>query len=356
MKKIIFMTESMVQAGGVVRVITTWSNYFIKSREVKIVSVQEGKPYFDLDSRVEFEIEDFNFKNKIFGLLENCIKMYKFLKKNRDTIIIINKSLYIEPIYFLRQLGMFKDIKFVYFSHGGNSDFKEHYMKRFLTRHRVKMIFKEFDRVICLYKNIDDELMPKQVIKEKIFYIPNPIPYTEKEEMNKENIILFLGRVTKEKGVDTLIKAWKLLENKYIAWKLQIVGDGKDKEEFIELAQKLKLKNIEFKNSTQTPEEYYRKSKVFVLPSLFEGMPMVILEASFFENIVISSKTAGGLKMIEDGKNGYLFEIGNEEELSQKIEKVILDKEKNKQIIEKSNKDLEKYGIRYIAEKWREII
>ena len=234
MKPIIFVSESLVTIGGVVRVITNWSNYFIKNgRDVENISVKQGKPYFNLDEKVKFTILDIKFRYKLFKLIDilpNTFKIYKFLKQRQNTNIVFNKSLYIEPIWILRKLGLFKNINLIYMNHGGSSDFRTFYLSRKGTAHRVKMIFNAFDKVICLY---DDEVnYPKQIIKEKLFFIENPLSFklSNIKFEQKENIVLSLGRVTKAKGVDTLIYAWDKLKDSVNDWKLQIVGEGEDKK------------------------------------------------------------------------------------------------------------------------------
>lgn len=363
-KRIVFFTESMIGAGGVVRVISMWANYFCKENDIEIISVYEGEPYFKLNKHIKFTICGFNFKNKILGLVKNIYTMYKILKKRENSIIIVNKSLYIEPLYFWKKLGFFKNVKMIYFVHGGSSDFESFYLKRFWIRHRVKMIFTTFDRVICLYKDCETSELPKQVDSSKIVYIPNPIPYNEVEKnLEKEKIVLYLGRVTKEKGVDILIKAWSELKKDsiYEEWMLKIVGDGKDRDSFITLADKLELKDIYFESATKMPEKFYKKSKIYVLPSLSEGMPMTILEAKNFKNIVISSKTSGGKKLILNGKNGYLFDINCEKQLVEKLKLAIFESEKfkdysNNPIIMNSDKQIDEYRIEKIGKKWKKIL
>ncbi len=356
-KRIIFFTRDLVDAGGVVRVISNWSNFFIdKGYEVENVSVEDGKPYFDLDSRVEFTIEKFRFNRILLNIPYNTFRLYSFLKKRRGANVVINKSLYIEPIWILRKLGFFKDINFIYFAHGGSSDFRDFYLRRPLVRHRLKMIFDAFDKVICLY---DDETdYPSQVKKEKLFFLPNPLPFEPSgiSFEKKENMVLSLGRVTKEKGIDTLVKAWSAIEAKFPDWKLQIVGDGKDKEDFINLAKSLKLKNIEFLSATTDVKPYYENAKIFVIPSLFEGMPMTILEAMACKCCVVSSKTAGGKKLIENDKTGLLFEIGNEKELSMYIEELIHNEKRKKAISLNAYNYVQQYKIERIRTKWKEIL
>ncbi|CAD7287299.1 glycosyltransferase [Campylobacter suis] len=360
MKKIIFVTESLVTMGGVVRVITNWSNYFIKKGyEVENVSVKEGKPFFDLDNRVKFTIVKFKFKFKllkIFDIIPNTFKMYLFLKSRIHTNIIFNKSLYIEPIWILRKLGLFKNINLIYMHHGGSHDFRKFYIGRFWTRHRVKMIFDSFDKVVCLYNN--EENYPTQVNLNKLFFIANPVSFVGNNVVfeKKENILLFLGRVTYKKGIDTLLYAWEYAHKYLPEWKLEIVGEGEDKNKAISLAKKLKLKNIEFINGTNNTKPFFERSKIFIMPSTAEGMPMTIIEAMACKCCVVSSKTQGGKKLVKDKKNGFLFDIGKTKELYS----LILDIAKNEQMMKKISdtgyESISEYNIDVVVKKWNEIL
>ena len=79
MKKIIFVTQHLDAIGGVVRVISNWANYFVKKDfDVEVVSVRDGKSYFDLDKRVKWTIEKFRFTNAIFNIPYNTFAMYIF--------------------------------------------------------------------------------------------------------------------------------------------------------------------------------------------------------------------------------------------------------------------------------------
>ena len=229
-------------------------------------------------------------------------------------------------------------------------------MSRPLVKHRVKMIFDAFDKVICLYD--DEKNYPKEVKKEKLHFIPNPLPFelSNIDFSQKENIVLSLGRVTKAKGIDTLIYAWDKIKNDVKDWKLQIVGDGEDKEEFIKLVEKLNIHNIEFIDGTTDIKPLYKKAKIFVIPSIAEGMPMTILEAMACKCSVISSKTAGGKKLVQNNKTGLLFDIGNKEELSNHIMSLIKDKKQRETLAINAFNKVVEYKIENIAKKWDEVL
>ncbi len=355
-KKLVFLTESMVGAGGVVRVISSWANYFSRiGFDCKVLSVIPGKAYFELDKDIKFKIKRYIFKNKILALPINLFLILPILKEAKDSYLIVNKSAYIEPIYFWRKLGFFKSIKLVYFSHGGNSEFENFYMSRRVTKHRVGMIFDVFDDVVCLFKNTDTT--PDIVKDEKITFISNPCPiptYIKKiDEYTK--VVTFIGRVTKEKGVDDLIKAWQIIEPKHNDWKLEIIGDGIDKEKFILLAKKLELRNILFYESTHNITKYLRRAAISVLPSLFEGMPLSIIEAKSQGCAVISTKTTGGKKLINDMVNGVLVDISNVQDLADKIDLLISDENLRDKIIKQGYLEAKNFEISYIAKNWENI-
>ncbi|MDE9466105.1 glycosyltransferase [Xenorhabdus bovienii] len=356
-KKIVFLTESMVGAGGVVRVISSWANYFSTiGFKCTILSVVSGNPYFPLNKTISFKIKKYIFKYKILALPINLFLIIPILKEAKKSYLIVNKSAYIEPIYIWRRLGFFKDIKLIYFSHGGNNEFETFYMSRKTTKHRVKMIFDVFDDVVCLFKNTT--VTPDVVKDEKITFISNPcpIPTYIRKENDYDKIVTYIGRVTKEKGIDNLIKAWKLIESNHHDWKLKIIGDGSNKEDFISLTKELRLQNVEFYNSTNNVEKYLRESTICVLPSLFEGFGLSLIEAKSQGCSVISTKTSGGKKLINNMVNGILVDIGNIEDLADKIEILIIDKNLRNRLIKQSYTEMQYFEISYIAKNWEKIL
>ena len=359
MKLIVYMTENMAGAGGVVKVISLWANYLSSlDYNVEIVATSKGKPYFELDSKVKYEVINLFTKNKflkIFMLPINTIKIFFYLKNKKESIFIINKSLYIEPIFILKKLNLLKEKqKFIYLVHGGNSDFDVHYKKNLLTKHRNKMIFSSFHEIVCLHK---DTINNSQDIEgNRIKYIPNPLSFEIEEDLKKEKIILFVGRITKEKGVDILIKSWEKIYKKYNDWKLVIVGDGKDKKEFICLSKNIAKNQISFLPATNNVEIFYKRASILVLPSLFEGFGMVIVEAMSKGVCVISSNTVGGKKLISNNENGILFPIGDVESLSSSIEKIINDDILRKKLVIKSYEQIKEYRINKVYKEWEKLL
>lgn len=136
--------------------------------------------------------------------------------------------------------------------------------------------------------------------------------------------ILYVGRLSKEKGVDVLVEAFKGLKENFL--RLHIVGDGPERGPLINLSKT--DERIEFygKVLPQETKKFYEMTDLVVLPSIwYENFPTVVLEAFSFGVPVVGSKIGGIPEQIKDGYNGFLFTSRNKEKLKQKIQIFIED-------------------------------
>lgn len=138
-----------------------------------------------------------------------------------------------------------------------------------------------------------------------------------------QKTILYVGRLSKEKGIDVLIKAFKLVLKKIPSAKLIIIGKGEDEKRLKNLSSSLSISsNLAFKGYL-FPEQiknYYLNSQVLIVPSLCaENMPLSVLEAYFFSLPVIASDSFGLKELVQDKGTGFLFKRGSPEDLSKKI-------------------------------------
>ncbi len=161
--------------------------------------------------------------------------------------------------------------------------------------------------------------------------------------------ILFVGRLTLQKSVQTLIKAISNLpseiKNEITVY---IVGKGPLKDDLLELSKELKVDNIiSFEGEKENPEPYFKNADIFVLPSVFEGLGIVLLEAFKYKVPVIASNIDGPSELIEDNTTGLLFEVENYEALSQKICELYVNSSLRKNLI---NNAYKKYSENFSPE------
>lgn len=141
---------------------------------------------------------------------------------------------------------------------------------------------------------------------------------------NNDPLIIAAGQLSVWKGFEDLINAFSIIENK-ISHKLVILGDGEDKQKLINLIEKKNLtKKVYLPGYVTNPLKYFKKSKIFVLSSLREGMPNVLLEAMMCGCTPVSTDCkTGPSEIIKNSKFGYLSPIKNPNLLAQNILKAI---------------------------------
>ena len=143
------------------------------------------------------------------------------------------------------------------------------------------------------------------------------------KDSNKENIILTVARLHPVKGLEYAIKACALLKQKANRFKYFIVGEGSEHSKLEHLIRNLQLQDYVFLEGARVKEEvlkYYQKAKIFILPSITEGLPVSLMESMACKVPVIATKICGVPELVEDGINGYLVPPKDVQQLAQKME------------------------------------
>ncbi|PEQ95224.1 hypothetical protein CN481_05055 [Bacillus sp. AFS006103] len=184
-------------------------------------------------------------------------------------------------------------------------------------KQQVREVFAMSNAVIALSEEWK-EYLSKICDESKIIILYNAVkmPNFQRKDYS-DKAVLFLGRLGKRKGTYDLIEAIpKVLEiDKEICFYLG--GDG-DVEEFKRLCTEKGIQdNVTFLGwvTGDTKVDYLKKCSTFILPSYHEGMPMAILEAMSFGDVVISTYVGGIPKVIQNDRNGYLVKAGEVDEI-----------------------------------------
>jgi glycosyltransferase involved in cell wall biosynthesis len=211
--------------------------------------------------------------------LRGIIKLISLI--NRGKYSIVHVHLFPANLFgSLASLFLPKNIKFIFSEH--NVYNRRRLFKIFTILDTF--IYSRYYKIICVSKQVQVALiewLPK--LKRKIIVISNAVPVPDLSNWSpiKKYDILFVGRLTKAKGVDILLKAINILKEKYqMEIKAAIVGEGYLEEELKGLVVKLGLeKEVEFLGVRRDIERLMKSTQVFVLPSRWEGLPLTILEA-----------------------------------------------------------------------------
>ena len=288
--------------------------------DITIISLFKGlTPYFETNSKI-----------KLIGLYENKLSfktkyiqivwaLKKLMQEHQYDILICVDSLlmmYALPASLLAG-NKTRQFAWEHFNCTVHFNLKIRFYARWLSA-------KFADKVILLTHR-DIELWQQHFGKtNNLVCIPNPAMLENIAVTNynlREKIILTVGRLTYQKGLDLLIEAWAKIETQLADWELIIVGSGEDEAFLKELASKrLNMNNLLFVPSTKDVERYYNAASLFCLSSRFEGLPMVLIEAQTFALPIVSFECdTGPSEIIVSGKNGLLCEALNIDQLAESI-------------------------------------
>ncbi|PSU97853.1 glycosyltransferase [Photobacterium kishitanii] len=321
-----------IRKGGAERVCVNYANYLVDNGyKVRIVlfRVYEDS-YIDLlDDRIDV----------IYLHCHNASSMIKKIKATNftfaSTVMTFNHQISI-ALWFYRHFKGGINFKLIarnvnYLSRDLHTP--ENSIKKLATILLTKIIYRRIDCYIAQCNDMKDDMVNYLSVPEsKITVIYNPVSTSiyKKDDVEKDIDVLFVGRISKQKGLEYLVPVIDNIISKNRA-KVCIIGKGVLEEQLDkELSNLEKKHNIEILRvrSTDDVNGYYNRSKSTILTSLYEGYPNVLAESLTAGTPVVSFDCQSGPnEIIRDGVNGYLIPCFNTELFVEKL-KLILDGEK----------------------------
>lgn len=290
----------------------------IQFNGIEVIYINPQNVYTDFEKIVvemEFDVVDFHF-----GSLDLYKDVYKICKS--------------------------KGIKFVMHFHGLNilrNYYEKHKIYAWLHSYELKHWYKKADAIIGVSKMVS-ERAKKQLGKKEVYTVYNGVDsnvfYPSAEDKKSDIIrLISVGNLIKIKGHEHLIKACKLLaDDGIINFKLDIYGRGVEEERLKGLVNEYGLqKHISFCGYVDYNiiAEKMREADVFVLPSYFEALGCVYLEAMASKCLTIACKNQGIGEIIKDGENGFLVDERDEHSIFTALKDIILNPEKTVDLINK---------------------
>jgi L-malate glycosyltransferase len=168
----------------------------------------------------------------------------------------------------------------------------------------------------------------------KVVTIPNGVDLSGFSLLSWPNLqgsdpirLLFVGRLVHQKGLDVLLSALAMLKDR-LAFTLRVVGVGDELDRLREQTHLAGLDGkVEFRGRLTSVVEEYAWCEVLVLPSRFEGMPNVVLEALSCGRPVLGTRVGGTAELVESGVNGWLVPVEDEGALAECIARISMRRE-----------------------------
>lgn len=234
------------------------------------------------------------------------------------------------------------------------------YIATFLEQKCMPMLYKNTP-FLTISKSSQEEITSLDLGRKgtSIIYPGVDLINLTPQKKSSSPMVLYLGRLKYYKRVDVLLRSAKEILETHPSVQFVIAGDGEYKKNLKKLAARLGIeKNVEFVGKVTEDEkrDLYGKAWVVVNPSMMEGWGITTIEANACGTPVIASDVPGLRDSVRNGHTGYLFPLGNSQELAVKIKNLL----SNPTLLRKMGKSAhiwaEKYDWAISAEKFSQVI
>ena len=375
--KITYILSSFIAKAGTERILSDKMNYLANryGYDITFITYEQGNHpmAFPLDKRIR--VIDLNTRffplyklNPVRRVIAKSFQKRKLKSKLHDVLSVVNPDLVVLTTYDFDKFGSILTLpyRFVIESHICISDVRQEFRQHNVI---LKLFGKYLDSIHFKTMNKADALVSltsadktnwEKHVNIPIFVIPNLVTVYPNDiscYSERSNRIICVGRLTRQKGFDYLIKAWALIANKYPGWKIDIFGSGDLEDFLIQMIDNYNLKeSITINKPTSNIFEEYDRSSIYVLSSRYEGFCLVLLEAMSFGIPCISFNCPHGPSdMITNGEEGILVPVGDINKLAESIEWMITHKEERERMSQNSREKVKYYLAENIMPQWVEL-
>lgn len=177
-------------------------------------------------------------------------------------------------------------------------------------RYLEKRVYEDSDKIVLLSDKFIPDYCKLGGLKQydKICAINNCLSFDYEDlALKKENKILFCARLERQKRPDRILYVWQKLFKKMPDWTLDIVGDGTLRAKLEQMAKNMGLERITF-HGFKASQEFYKKSKILLMTSDFEGWGLALTEAMQYKCVPVAMGTYASIyDIIDDCQNGYII-------------------------------------------------
>ena len=391
--KTIVISSGDLTMGGLQKILVEYLKLIDKNkyRIVLLIANDYGKKNLFLEEipkNVEIQfVRPYNLVSKIAELSKNrkilnrlLLKRYRYRSKR------VFKSIFLEKLSKLGKIDLIIDFdgglksildnlkaeKKIIWIH---SSIRKHKQDNKSKISRYGEELKKYDKIIAICKEMKEEikeLYPS--LSHKIEYIYNPLDCNNIIEQGNENIekmtsyekeliesdyFLAISRLDAvQKDFKTLIEGYSILKNKGIKEKLYIIGEGNGRVKIEKMIEEKNLgQDVILLGEKKNPYVWMKNSKLFIHSSRYEGLSMVLLEALMMDKFIVSSNCpTGPTEILTKPKVGELFNVGDANQLAEKVLKILYDKDYQKELLKNIQLKKKEFELSEITEKFHKTI
>lgn len=349
MSKICIVSPSL-QLGGIERSLSILANQFVKKgHEVHFIKIFPFEDFYQLDNRIKVYTPPFNFSKKGESAVKNILYYVRVLSPVGGYIKNLIRTIKPDTVLsygdwfpHLIMLGLKNKFPF-YYSNRSNPRIKYTKSIEFIRNLAYKLT--PPTGVIAQTSQAKDRKVKLLGNRTKIKIVPNPAPNFNELNCEKENWIISVGRLHKEKGFIRLMEAFSKIKDRS-DWKLVLVGDGIHAKEIMGMSEVYGIQDsVVFLGKVLDVQSVLCKSKIFAFGSHHEGFPNALLEGACAGLACVSFDiVAGPRDIISNGENGFLIEDGNLDEMTRILQYLINNESEIKRLGEAAKKSSDRFN------------
>lgn len=361
--RVTHMISSSLMAYGWTCYAIVWSDMAMIDNHTHYTEVltEKGDTYFSASGIVDFcRSKKIDVLVNTEGAVPHNLSLLRRIKLETDTRIVScchSTPLFIEGLSdFHSNTGLHPLISETLYS-----IYKKLFFKR-IYKKRIKEIFRLSQLYIVLDKSYVAEFIRYNGITERqsaVRYIHNPSVWRDTFDWApKRNIVLYVGRLSREKHPERLLEIWNSFYPRHRDWKLLIVGDGPMKGDLELKIEENEIKNVLLLGNTPDIDRFYKVARLILLTSDYEGWPMSIVEAMGHGVVPIVYDTFSALHvMIVHGKDGYIVGKCRRRQFPVRFTEYMEEAIKNySRLSQSAHGSIQKYNIKDIAKEWEALL
>ena len=329
--RILYVTDALAIWGGIERVLSDKMNYLVREYgyEVYIATAdQGGNPIpFPLDERIIVKDLNIRFHQQYqYHGIKRWLKYRELEKLYRNRLASYIEEISPDVISCIRDgctsavLDLHILIPVIFESHAmyRDVDFENSTFLHRLSVYKGRKKYKRLDKIVTLTEGDANDW--RRVCK-NVCVIPNVVHLNESGRYSQCDAkrAIFAGRFDLQKDVDSLAKAWNLVQQHHPDWLLDVYGNGDLKPHFEEIVSDKKL-NIRVHPAVSDILDKFIESSMLLMTSLYEPFGLVLVEAmSCGVPVVAFDCPYGPADIIHDGEDGFLVEDRNVEAFADRV-------------------------------------
>ncbi|WP_342042374.1 glycosyltransferase [Bacillus sp. OTU2372] len=327
--KLVFLLPSFDEGG--VEKVTINLAYGLKSKgyDVDFVVFKKQGAFLS-EVEKDFNIQELNVNRSS----ESVFKLVTYFKQHKPDIFFSAKH-YINTNVLIAKFLSRTKTKIIVAGHG--MFFERTGLLQFL----MKVTYPKADAIVAVSNGVGENISEiTNISNDKITVIHNPVineefilNYQQTKAYEKPEgykLIVSIGRLSPEKDYTTLIAAFHMVRQ-HLPVKLMIIGEGPERDKLQDLINKLNImEDVSLPGFKKNPLGYLKAADLFVLSSVTEGLPTVLIESLYSKTPIVSTNCPSGPdEILCNGEYGQLTPVGDAKQLAKAIEQSILEAEKD---------------------------